>query len=110
LLFKAITIQLQPITVGILTLGFMLILLFLGLPVAFTMGLIGILGTWYRAGLDTCMGVIRMCVYESVATYSFNIVNFIPLDLVIIRVGSGRRLPLRPFPRGAWERERAPRL
>ena len=71
------TTQLQSITVGILTQGFMLILLFPGLPVAFTMGLIGILDAWHPAGQDTCVGVVRMCVYESVATYSFNIITFI---------------------------------
>ena len=92
-LIKALSIQLQPITVGIIMLGFMLVLLFLGLPVAFTMGLIGILGTWYLTGLDTCMGVIRMCVYESVANYFFCVVPFfILMGFFCLKAGVSQNL------------------
>ena len=92
-LLKVLSIQFQPITIGILMLVFMLILLFLGLPVAFTMGLIGILGTWYLAGLDTCMGVVRMCVYESVANYFFCVVPFfILMGFFCLKAGVSQNL------------------
>jgi len=92
-LLKYLSIQFQPITVGIIMLSFMMMLLFLGFPVAFTMGLVGILGTWYLAGLDTCMGVIRMCVYGSVANYFFCVVPFfILMGFFCLKAGVSQNL------------------
>ena len=92
-LLNLFSIHLAPMSTGVIMVCFMLALLFLGMPVAFTMGLIGILGTWYLAGLDTCMGVIRMAVYGSVANYFFCVVPFfILMGFFCLKAGVSQRL------------------
>jgi len=92
-LLQSLTVHLAPMTTGVIMLFFMLVLLFLGMPVAFTMALVGILGIWYLAGLDTCMGVIRMAVYGSVANYFFCVVPFfILMGFFCLKAGVSQRL------------------
>jgi hypothetical protein len=70
-IMKIFSIQLDPMSYGILMVGFMLLLLFLGMPVTFTMAIIGILGTWYLTDFNICRALIILSVYDSVANYFF---------------------------------------
>lgn len=93
LFFRSLSAGFGPATVGIVTIGFMLLLMFLGFPVAFSMGLMGVLGTWYLVGTDTVMGVIKMGVYDSVATFLFCTVPFFVLmGILCSQSGIGQRL------------------
>ncbi len=92
-LLNTFSIEFEPITVGIFMMVFMLMLLFLGLPVAFTMALVGFLGTWYLVGAETSLGIIRMSVYDSVANYFFTVVPFFVLmGFFCLHAGISKRL------------------
>ncbi|MBW1804011.1 MAG: TRAP transporter large permease subunit, partial [Deltaproteobacteria bacterium] len=92
-LLNMVSFTAEPAIVGLFMMLFMLLLLFLGFPVTLTMALVGILGTWYLAGLDTCMGVIRMAVYDSVADYFFCVVPFfILMGFLCLKAGIGKDL------------------
>lgn len=92
-LLRMSPVALKPGIVGLIMVLLMMLLLFLGFPVAFTMTLVGILGTWYLVGLDTCMGVIRMAVYDSVADYFFCTVPFFVLmGFLCLKAGIGKNL------------------
>jgi len=85
--------DLDPVVVGFLMIIIMLFLLFLGFPVAFTMILVGILGTWYLSGFDISLGVVRMSVYDSVANYFFCVVPFFVLmGFLCLNAGISKRL------------------
>lgn len=75
-LLITLSIKIDPAIVGALLIVVLLLFLLLGFPVAFAMGLVGILGTWYLSGHDTSMGIIRMSSYDSVANYFFCVVPF----------------------------------
>jgi len=76
---KLLSPDLGPALIGVFMIAMMLILLFVGFPVAFTMILVGLLGTWYITGLDIALGVMKMAVYDSVANYFFCVVPFFVL-------------------------------
>jgi len=75
-MLRMLSVPLGPSAVGVLFLLFMLVLMLMGFPVAFTMGLIGFMGTWYLIDGDIALGVIRMSVYESVSNYFFCVLPF----------------------------------
>ena len=91
--FRSLPVTFHPATVGGAAIGFMMLLMFLGFPVAFSMGLMGVLGTWYLVGTDTVMGVIRMGVYDAVATFLFCTVPFFVLmGILCSKSGIGQKL------------------
>ncbi len=93
LFFRSLSAGFGPAAVGMVTIGFMLLLMFLGFPVAYAMGLVGVLGAWYLVGAETVMGVIRMGVYDSVATFLFCTVPFFVLmGILCSKSGIGQKL------------------
>ena len=93
LLFRSLSAGFKPATVGAVGIGFMLLLMFLGCPVAYSMGLTGVLGMWYLVGTDTVMGVIKMGVYDSIATFLFCTVPFFVLmGILCAKAGIGQKL------------------
>jgi tripartite ATP-independent transporter DctM subunit len=93
LLLRSVAAGFKPAAVGTVGIAFMLVLMFLGCPVAFSMGLTGVLGTWYLVGTDTVMGIIKMGVYDAVATFLFCTVPFFVLmGILCSKAGIGQRL------------------
>ena len=69
-----------PITTGIVgTLG-VFVLLFLGMPIALALMLIGFCGIWYLTSLHAALPVVARTVYEVSSSYSYMV---IPLFLVM---------------------------
>jgi tripartite ATP-independent transporter DctM subunit len=64
---------------GALFICLMLLLMFLGMPIAFSMGLVGVLGTWYLMALPTALGSVRILAYECVADYFLCVIPFFVL-------------------------------
>ena len=92
-LLKVWGIQFSPFVAGIFMITVMLVLLFLGLPVAFAMALVGILGIWYLSGFDVSASVIQMSVYDSVASYFFCVVPFfILMGFFCLKAGISNKL------------------
>lgn len=55
-------------------LALMLVLLMIGLPVAFSMGITGIIGIWMIGGLDSVLGILGTSPFRSAAHYTLTTV------------------------------------
>ncbi|MCX8118518.1 MAG: TRAP transporter large permease [Desulfobacterota bacterium] len=64
----------SPVTVGILGSLLLVFLLFLGMPIAFVMMLVGFLGISYLASLNAALPVIANTVYETASFYPYTII------------------------------------
>ena len=64
----------DAILIGVYSLIVLLILLILGMPVAFAMAVVGFVGYWIVGGLDASFQVIGMIPWEKVTTYTFTVV------------------------------------
>lgn len=64
----------EPLTVGWLMLAVMIVLLFAGLPVSFSLILIGIVGYWWLAGPAKTFTILGAITYDKIATYTFSVV------------------------------------
>ncbi|MEN8246467.1 MAG: TRAP transporter large permease subunit [Thermodesulfobacteriota bacterium] len=72
-------VQFSPPVVGLIAILAMLLLMFTGLPIAFSMALTGILGTWMIMSADVSFAVVRMQAFESVSDYFLCVVPFFVL-------------------------------
>ncbi len=64
----------SPVTVGILGSVLLVFLLFLGMPIAFVMMLVGFLGISYLASISAALPVIANTVYETASFYPYTII------------------------------------
>jgi C4-dicarboxylate transporter DctM subunit len=62
-----------PTVVGILGIGAMLALIFLGVPIGVAMGVVGFLGFAFMSGLDPALAILGLSPYSSVATYTLTV-------------------------------------
>ena len=58
----------------LMPLALMLVLLMIGLPVAFSMGITGIIGIWMIGGLDSVLGILGTSPFRSAAHYTLTTV------------------------------------
>jgi tripartite ATP-independent transporter DctM subunit len=63
-----------PIAAGIIGSVFLLVLLFLGMPIAFVMMFVGFLGISYLASVNAALPVVANTVYETAAYYPYTII------------------------------------
>ena len=70
----------DPVMVGIVGTCFLLLLLLLGLPIAFSLMLVGFLGMTYLVSMEAALPVVARTVYESSSYYPYTI---IPLFIVM---------------------------
>jgi tripartite ATP-independent transporter DctM subunit len=70
----------DPVTVGILGCCLLFLFLLIGLPIAFSLMLVGFLGTTYLASLNAALPMVARTVYESASHYPYTI---IPLFIVM---------------------------
>jgi C4-dicarboxylate transporter DctM subunit len=66
--------------VGLMGVGAFLILLALGVPIAFAGALTGFLGLWYLAGISPAMGALGLIPYSEAASYNFTV---LPLFIIM---------------------------
>lgn len=64
----------SPIAVGILGSGLLVLLLFLGMPIAFVMMLVGFLGISYLTSVNAALPVLARTVYEVASNYPYTII------------------------------------
>ncbi|MEW6486498.1 MAG: TRAP transporter large permease [Thermodesulfobacteriota bacterium] len=72
--------SLDPVTVGILGTGAVFLLLFLGMPIAFALMLVGFSGIAYLASFQAALPVVARTVYEVSSYYPYTV---IPLFVVM---------------------------
>jgi tripartite ATP-independent transporter DctM subunit len=70
----------DPVTVGILGSCLLFVFLLIGLPIAFSLMLVGFLGTTYLTSLNAALPMLARTVYESSSYYPYTI---IPLFIVM---------------------------
>lgn len=66
--------MIDPILVGILGSSLVIILLLLGMPIAFLMMFVGFLGIWTLTSLEAALPVVAKTVYETAANYPYTII------------------------------------
>lgn len=76
--FSMLTIG--PLTVGLIGIVVLILVLFSGMPVAFTMVLVGFLGVSYLASGKAGLGALGTVPYSTVASYNYSV---IPLFLLM---------------------------
>ncbi len=64
----------NPISVGLLGILLLLFLLALGMPIAFVMMLVGVLGIGYLTSISAALPVVAKTLYETVAHYPYTII------------------------------------
>ncbi len=64
----------SPITVGIVGSGVLVVLLFLGMPIAFVMMFVGFLGISYLTSVNAALPVVAKTLYETVSHYPYTII------------------------------------
>jgi len=64
----------SPALIGILSLAALLTLLFLGLPVAFSMALVGVAGLWILGGSGPALGLMGSVPYSTVASFTLVVI------------------------------------
>lgn len=64
----------NPVTVGIFGSILLVFLLFLGMPIAFVMMLVGFLGIGYLTSINAALPVIANTVYETASFYPYTII------------------------------------
>ena len=64
----------DPVTVGILGSIVLVVLLFLGMPIAFVMMLVGFFGLWSLSSLDAALPKVAETIYGVAANYPYTII------------------------------------
>ena len=64
----------EPVTVGYIGVGVLILFLFTGLHIGIGMGLIGFLGLYYLVGWDGALGVLTNVPYSSWASFDLSVV------------------------------------
>lgn len=64
----------EPVTVGYIGIGLLVILLFSGLHIGIVMGVIGFLGIAYLGGWSSGVGILKIVPYVTFATYDFSVI------------------------------------
>jgi tripartite ATP-independent transporter DctM subunit len=80
-------------TEALVGLGVMLLISFLRVPIAISMGLVGFLGLWWMRGLSPSMASATTVVYESGFQYTLSVVPlFILMGNFVTRAGMSKEL------------------
>lgn len=69
-----------PVEIGILGIVLMFVLFFCGVPIGFTMGIVGLLGFSYLNSFDTAVSMLGSTIYNSFSDYNLSI---LPLFLLM---------------------------
>src|SRR3982750_4183565 len=81
------------VTEALVGLGAMLLISFLRVPIAISMGLVGFLGVWWMRGLNPSMASATTVVYESGFQYTLSVVPlFILMGNFVTRAGMSKEL------------------
>lgn len=64
----------SPITIGIIGSGVLVLLLFLGMPIAFVMMFVGFLGIGYLTSIQAALPVVAKTLYETASHYPYTII------------------------------------
>jgi C4-dicarboxylate transporter, DctM subunit len=80
--------MIDPETAGWLGVAAMLVAVGLGVPVAYAMGVVGFVGSYFLIGPDATRGMMEIVPFSTVASYSFSIVPlFVIMGYLVYHAG-----------------------
>ena len=83
----------SPVVVGIVGIGFLIVLFLIRLPVAFAMGLVGVVGFAYLAGPGPALSILSQDIFEQFSSYPLTVIPmFILMGTFAFASGISRRL------------------
>jgi tripartite ATP-independent transporter DctM subunit len=83
----------SPVEVGLLGIGFLLILIFAGMPVAFALALAGFLGSSYLLSVRSASALVAMTTYYTLSSYVLTVIPlFIWMGYLAYYSGLSKRL------------------
>ncbi|MGD8814614.1 MAG: TRAP transporter large permease [Anaerolineales bacterium] len=83
----------SPVTVGIVGIGFLIVLFLIRLPVAFAMGLVGVVGFAYLAGSGPALSILSQDIFEQFSSYPLTVIPmFILMGTFAFASGISKRL------------------
>jgi C4-dicarboxylate transporter, DctM subunit len=66
----------DPVLIGVLFLILLFVLMFAGIPIAFSAFIVGFFGCWATNGLTSAFGAIRVFLFSGVASYDWALIPF----------------------------------
>jgi len=97
----------DPIIVGLIGIGIFLLIMAMGMPIGFSMALVGFVGIAYLISVESAFGKLAIVPFRVVANYEFTVIPlFIFMANICFQAGLGRDLFdlafkwLGPFPGG----------
>lgn len=66
--------MIEPITIGIIGSALVMVLLLLGMPIAFLMMFVGFFGIWSLTSLEAALPIVASTVYETASNYPYTII------------------------------------
>jgi C4-dicarboxylate transporter DctM subunit len=82
----------DPLVVGIVGIGFLLFLFFLGIPIGFAMGIAGVIGFAYVVNPSAAFHLIATDIYSNLTSYAYTALPmFILMGTMAFASGIGRR-------------------
>ncbi|RLB80919.1 MAG: hypothetical protein DRH17_10720 [Deltaproteobacteria bacterium] len=90
---KIISIDIDPLVVGILGTVLLMVFLFAGVPIAVAIGFTGMVGIWYLQDWESVDSILKMTVYSSVSEYLFTVLPlFVGMGLLSFAAGLSKNL------------------
>ena len=80
--------SIEPELAGWISVGALLFTVLLGIPVAYAMGVVGLVGSYLLIGPDATRGLMEIVPFSTVASYSFSIVPlFVIMGFLVFHAG-----------------------
>ena len=81
-----------PITVGLIGIGVLLLALFIGIPIAFALALVGVLGLCLLVGPTAALGILPRDIFEEFYSYPLTVITmFVLMGSYAFASGMGKR-------------------
>lgn len=78
----------EPVTMGFVGVGVLIVLILLGVPVAFSAAFVGISGLWLLRGVDTAIGLSGIVPLAASSSYSLSVLPlFIAIGFLALHAG-----------------------
>lgn len=75
-ILRAFSVEMSLLAAGAVGTMLLLALMFMGTPIAFAMGFIGIIGSWFLRDFSAACQIIQMTVFPTVGDYVFTVIPF----------------------------------
>jgi C4-dicarboxylate transporter DctM subunit len=81
-----------PITIGLIGIGVLLLALFIGIPIAFALALVGVLGLCFLVGPTAALGILPRDIFEEFYSYPLTVITmFVLMGSYAFASGMGKR-------------------